>query len=685
MSRRHRGGRATPKAHRPPHLRVVDRTEPDGSPADALIDSGGRELLAGDDPITAEMWASALLDAFERARHEALLERLDAPAFEESLLHRCRQRHDPFSGAVAGALAGVVPPPHDRLAARVVSEIRELAPGLPGWIGSVGSVTPTRAWVVTDVFGDQTSLLIGFRQEGEPREHVLAALVDHNLSGQAKDAWIGGDLAEVVASWKANADSHMQIGEVPTEEALGRLRDAMAMSDLWNGDADLRTDDFARTRALVWARLRRAGLNDDRPGEIGVGHAEREALVREFMASQPGSELSGRFAGEDVEVLARHLVDLRSDYEGRPLRWSPTVVSLILSELAPRTLLLDTDLAAVLPAVVKGFVRFSAGRTGIPEPFVEETIAAVDEEEPEYLHRIGNPAHAGPAKAMLAALQARGVDLSDLDAVNDALERYGAMRLPAAATKRRRDPRTAPTDVVASAECAPVIARFDVLTTFFGGGRKLTQTGQPTLADARELVGRLGTQDRVDPAFGGRTYKTMSAAQLPELGFTLRWAVAAGALRKEHGKLRATAAWGKLGAKPLDRWMKAADAVVSLGPLAAFQVNNRYRSSEEILDELAAEILHLLNSRPISFEEVLDWVCERADTEYEWLAPYMQNPEYRRTSLGWDLDLLVRILGWAGIADRIGAQEEPSPYGSSRLVGGTLQLTTAGRWWLGSD
>jgi hypothetical protein len=227
-----------------------------------------------------------------------------------------------------------------------------------------------------------------------------------------------------------------------------------------------------------------------------------------------------------------------------------------------------------------------------------------------------------------------------------------------------------------------VLARFEVLTGFYGDGRKLTQTGRPTLADAKELVSLLKTKDRIDQTIGDRTFKTKSAAELPELGFMIRWALKAGALRKEHGKLGAAKAWKKLEGKPLQRWMRATDALPMLGPLAAFHVNNPYRDRDQILDELAPEILHQLERRPMAFDEMLDWVCHRADAGYEWLTPYMQDPTHRRTSLGWDLDLLARILGWAGIVDRVDTTVEVDRYEYERLVGGTLQLTPVGRWWL---
>jgi hypothetical protein len=654
----------------------------EASPVDQIIDSGGQELLEENDPIGAEVWASAMLDVFERARWQARLDRMDPPPFEEALLQRCRQRRDEASVAVAAALAAVVPPAHDQVAASVAAELRGVVAGSPGWVRTVGLVTPTRSWIVSDVFGDQDSLIIGFRQEGQPGEHALAVLVDHNLSGQAKDAWVGADPDDVVASWKSSVDPHMQLDEVPLDEVLWRLRAGMAMSDLWNGDIDLRTEDFARHRALIWARLRRAGLTDDRPTDIEVTQAERETLVGEFVASAEGRRLTGQSPGIDVELLAHWLVDLRSDYEGRPLRWSPTVVSLLLGDLAPRKLLLDSDQATALPDVVRAFARFSAERTGLEPIFVDEILATVDEMEPEFLDRIGDPAAAGPAKAVLAALEARGVDLTDTDAINDALQQGGPIKLPEAVPKRKRPTATAPEDVISSAERAPVLARFEILTGFYGDGRKLTQTGQPTLADAKALVSLLGTKDRVDEAIGDRTFKTKSAAELPELGFTIRWAMSAGALRKEQGKLRATKGWQTLQGKPLQRWVNATDALPALGPLAAFHANNRYRDPDEILDELAPGILHLLERGPMAFNEVLDWVSERADAAYEWLAAYMQDPEHRRTSFGWDLDLLARILGWGGIADRIDAKVEPDRYGRERLAGGTLQLTRAGRWWL---
>jgi hypothetical protein len=45
------------------------------------------------------------------------------------------------------------------------------------------------------------------------------------------------------------------------------------------------------------------------------------------------------------------------------------------------------------------------------------------------------------------------------------------------------------------------IEQVRALVGWVGTGRKLTQTGRVTLADARALVGALDTGDRMDPVF----------------------------------------------------------------------------------------------------------------------------------------------------------------------------------------
>ena|SRR5919197_5947256 len=66
----------------------------------------------------------------------------------------------------------------------------------------------------------------------------------------------------------------------------------------------------------------------------------------------------------------------------------------------------------------------------------------------------------------------------------------------------------------AAAEAEPV-RQLRAFTGWVGSGRTLTQTGRVTLADASELVGLLGTQDRLDPKIGDRVFRTKSSEELP--------------------------------------------------------------------------------------------------------------------------------------------------------------------------
>src|SRR6266508_4834101 len=110
---RRRGGRTTPKGTRPRHLRPVGDANVEESPIDAIIDGGGRDVLADADAVTAEIWGSHLLATFESARLQARLAREDVPPFEEAILERCIERQDRRALVVATALAAVLPPPLD--------------------------------------------------------------------------------------------------------------------------------------------------------------------------------------------------------------------------------------------------------------------------------------------------------------------------------------------------------------------------------------------------------------------------------------------------------------------------------------------------------------------------------------------------------------------------------------------
>jgi hypothetical protein len=116
----------------------------------------------------------------------------------------------------------------------------------------------------------------------------------------------------------------------------------------------------------------------------------------------------------------------------------------------------------------------------------------------------------------------------------------------------------------AAAEAEP-LRRLQAFTRWVGGGRKLTQTGRITLADARELVGLLGTQDVIDPEIGDRVFRTKSSEELRGITLVAEWARASGLVRRTGSKLVAVKKHAGLLERPLELWAQMFEAFPRLG------------------------------------------------------------------------------------------------------------------------
>jgi hypothetical protein len=103
-------------------------------------------------------------------------------------------------------------------------------------------------------------------------------------------------------------------------------------------------------------------------------------------------------------------------------------------------------------------------------------------------------------------------------------------------------------------------------TRWVGAGRKLTQTGRLTLADARTLVQCLGTGDVVDPLIGDRMFRTKSSEELTELSAVVGWARAVGLVRRQGNRLVAVKKHAVLLDRPLALWERMFEVVGELGP-----------------------------------------------------------------------------------------------------------------------
>jgi Plasmid pRiA4b ORF-3-like protein len=142
---------------------------------------------------------------------------------------------------------------------------------------------------------------------------------------------------------------------------------------------------------------------------------------------------------------------------------------------------------------------------------------------------------------------------------------------PAGRGRPRRPDRQAATsgdglsDLVAQARTATAAEQVTALARWVGAGRKLTQTGRLTMADARELVSLLDTGDELDPVVGAKTFRTRSSEDLPELNVILAWAKAAGLVRTQRGRLVPVKKNAVLLDRPLDVWCALFEAFDRVG------------------------------------------------------------------------------------------------------------------------
>jgi hypothetical protein len=119
--------------------------------------------------------------------------------------------------------------------------------------------------------------------------------------------------------------------------------------------------------------------------------------------------------------------------------------------------------------------------------------------------------------------------------------------------------------LAATAAEAEPLRRLQAFTSWVGAGRKLTQTGRITLADARELVGLLGTGDVIDPKIGERVFRTSSSEELRGITLVAEWAKASGLVRVTKGRLVGVKKHAGLLERPLELWARMFEAFPRLG------------------------------------------------------------------------------------------------------------------------
>lgn len=414
-------------------------------------------------------------------------------------------------------------------------------------------------------------------------------------------------------------------------------------------------------------------------------HATKTALLARFEAWLSGGDHRLASVGEAAATAgdAGLALDWKWGYAGGDLgRWTTADVGEFLLEWCPRKVSMPAEDSAAIPVALAAFIAFlheeallSPGSSP-PADLVSETVNLAG----AFIESMGDASNFGMAKSLFASAAADGVDMTDPDDV----DRWIA-QINAAPPRRPVLPPVVPPDdaeVAASRASAPILAKFAALATFAGAGRKLTQKGNFTLADARALVDLLDTGDVMDPNFGSRTFRTTTAADLRGLSQIFRWARKAGVVRVAHGRVHATKKGLAMAKDPAAFFDKAVDALLSVGPLGSQRDPDGWLAWPEVTDLLDHLSVGLLvgpyaGQRPFPID---DLCAQAADAV---LGAFQFNRLSDDDVARWvtnDVTDIIEAFELAGIVRRLDAvaPDDDDVIISRRRHGGTVELTAAG-------
>jgi hypothetical protein len=238
----------------------------------------------------------------------------------------------------------------------------------------------------------------------------LSALVyvDHNMGSVVKDAFVVPgpleDLAIKMGTLIDDADQSL----TRTDPATARAAIEAAMDSGSRLFPPLTSDSWPMCRPLVEWMVRMLPAGGVAPAWREWSREETAAVAAEFFASSYGAPLDR----EDERELLESVLWFCTDYApGDPWRWSPVTVEMLLADWFPRKVIAEPAYLAKLPDLVGAYIRYCHDRNGIRADLTSETLASVDQYEPEYLKLIRSDrqtAMAGLAGALLETERVKG-------------------------------------------------------------------------------------------------------------------------------------------------------------------------------------------------------------------------------------------------------------------------------------
>jgi hypothetical protein len=428
------------------------------------------------------------------------------------------------------------------------------------------------------------------------------------------------------------------------------------------------------------------------PDDQEAFEAARDRIVAEFE----------RAGGSRFLRVAEQVLNLKWSYlDGDLARWSMQDVEAILLDVYPAKVLLDERQIGEVPTAFAALLRFLGRDRPDQEASLETLAQHVERMTRRFYVAMSDDDKWSFGKRMWSTAVAEGVDLADPTALDRWVQQFNERplgerdqilgRMPAirsgigAALIGALEPVVLPTDekLRALAFATAQVQRLTKLVDYVGAGRTVTDRGNLKLADGKELVTSLGTDDRFDERIGEHVYKTRSSTELSAVDLTYRVALAAKLLIVEGRRLIRGPNAGWIRDDSLALWYAAFLALVQeVGPTQHHYGDDRYGFSwfaEDLDRQLPSLLVEFYRDRESrELDQLVEHVWRDLNATYDLADVAPDKLEFHRSlvdsALRRAFDRLAE-LGIVTIADEIRTATE---FGGSDRSGGTVFLGPLG-------
>jgi len=246
-------------------------------------------------------------------------------------------------------------------------EVAERRDHLPKWIVDLRHVQVNQAVRRPDVLGDGDDLFVGLVM-ADSTELTLGVILDHDvLSLVTEFVFLAEPLDEAVTRHIETGDGTDGFVSMDVADARTWIDEGLRWSALLRMS---RSDEWCQSLPLVkWvlAQLPGDGCGYQRPE---WEEDDLDVLLDGFLSSPAGAP----FTDVDYRNFLRELCDTGC---GDPSRWSSTrILGILRSRFHDYDLPLEIVLDA--PALLRAFVSFAHGQSGIAQHLTDEAIATID-------------------------------------------------------------------------------------------------------------------------------------------------------------------------------------------------------------------------------------------------------------------------------------------------------------------